>query len=160
MKKNWFKFIFLFLTFGLVQILPAQDSGIDNLLFSMTVKDLNGLESSELDAITEREDWLLLDGSLAALTLLSGKNEEYLLDAELIQGEWKGLDEVLKYSCHLIFQGDDWADIIPDKTPRKPVDGQILLNSQVLVLATLLGYEVVENDSVPYLLVRKIRLLP
>ncbi len=160
MKKYWNKSIILFLLFSLAQLLPAQESGLENLLFSMTIKDLVALSPSELDILSENGDWFLLDGSLAALTLLSGKGEEYLLDAQLIQGEWKGLDQVLKYSCHLIFRGNDWADIVPDKTPRKVVEGQILLNSQVLVLATLMGYEMVEGDPVSYLLVKKIRQLP
>ncbi|QEN09085.1 hypothetical protein EXM22_14260 [Oceanispirochaeta crateris] len=159
MKKYLNKFMILFLTLGFIQTLPAQDNGLEDLLFSMTIKDLNALNTDQLDAIIENGDWLLLDGSLAALTLLSGKNEEYLLDAQLIQGEWKGLDEVLKYSCHLIFQGDGWINVVPDKTPRNPVEGQILLNSQVLVLAKLIGYELDGDKPVPYLLVSNIRRL-
>ncbi|MDA3955497.1 hypothetical protein [Oceanispirochaeta sp.] len=160
MNMKWFKSIILFLSFSIIHMLPAQDSDMESLLFSMTIKDLNALSSEALDSITEKGDWLLIDGSLAALTRLSGQDEEYLLDAQLIQGEWKGLEEVLKYSCHLIFQGDEWADVVPDKTPRKPIEGQILLNNRVLVLATLLGYEIDNRDPVPYLLVHKIRPLP
>jgi len=125
----------------------------------MSIKELNSLDTSQLDRISSEGKWLLLDGSLAVLTRVSGDGEEYVLDAQMIQGEWMGLDEVMKYSCHLIFQGDNWEEIIPDKPPRKPVDGQILLNSRVLVLATLLGYNVENGVPIPYLLVSKIRAL-
>jgi len=159
MKKKWFILCIPFLFLGINSFLSAQENSMDNLLFSLSIKELNSLSPSEMDKISNERKWLLLDGSLAVLTRVSGKNDEYVLDAQLIQGEWKGLDEVLKYSCHLIFRGDNWKQIIPDKPPRKPVKGQILLNSRVLVLATLMGYDMVDGVAVPYLLVDKIRLL-
>ncbi len=141
-------------------ILSAQDGEIDNLRFSMTIKDLTELTATELDAMASSGDWLLLDGSIAGMTLYSADSEEYLLDVLLMQGEWIGLDQVKKYDCHLVFQGDRWRDIIPSSTPRNPVAGQILLNDKVLVLARVLGYDIVDSAVVPYLTVEKIRSLP
>jgi hypothetical protein len=158
--KNRLIFILFFLTFFIPALLTAENSGLENLQFSMTIKDLNNLSTRQLDELAENGDWLLLDGSIAGLTLYSAKDEEYLLDVLLMQGEWMGLEEVKKYDCHLIFQGDEWRDVIPEKAPRNPIDGQILLNAKVLVLAKVLGYESADNRMLPYLKVEKIRELP
>lgn len=158
--KNRLIFILLFLTFFIPALLIAENTGLENLQFSMTIKDLNNLSTGQLDELAEKGDWLLLDGLIAGLTLYSGKDEEYLLDVLLMQGEWIGLEDVKKYDCHLIFQGEEWRDVIPEKSPRKPIDGQILLNAKVLVLAKVLGYESDDNRILPYLMVEKIRELP
>lgn len=159
MKNRSFFIIFL-LTFFFPILVTAETADIENLQFSLTIKDLNHLSTSQIDEFAERGDWLLLDGFIAGMTLYSSKDEEYLLDVLLMQGEWMGLEEVKKYDCHLIFQGDKWRDIIPDKTPRKPEEGQILLNDKILVLAQIIGYEEVEGRVLPYLMVNKIRKIP
>lgn len=158
--KNRVIIVLLFLTFFIPALLIAEDSVLENLQFSMTIKDLNKLSTQEMDDLVEKGDWLLLDGFIAGLTLFSTKDEEYLLDVLLMQGEWMGLEEVKKYDCHLIFKGEEWRDVIPEKAPRKPVEGQILLNAKVLVLAKVLGYESADNRILPYLMVEKIRELP
>ncbi len=137
----------------------ATAQALDDLKFSITVKDLALMSPMELDELAQSGKWLLLDGSLAALTRLSAEDEDYLLDARLIQGEWMGLEDVRKYDCHLIFQGNEWQEIIPEKTPRRVQEGQILLNNRVLVLAKVMGYEVIDKRPVSYLLVSKIRKL-
>jgi hypothetical protein len=149
--------LLIFMICGLSHFAGAET--LDNLHFSITVKDLALMSPSELDGLAEKEQWLLLDGSLAALTRLSGKDEEYLLDARLIQGEWIGLEDVRKYDCHLIFRGNEWEPVIPPKMPRKPAEGQILLNNRVLVLARIMGYEMADGRPVSYLLVDQIRKL-
>lgn len=158
--KNRLFLIMLLLSFVIPVLISAENSGIENLQFSMTIKDLNSLSTSQIDEFAERGDWLLLDGFIAGMTLYSAEDEEYLLDVLLMQGEWMGLEDVKKYDCHLIFQGEQWRDIIPDKAPRRPVEGQILLNAKVLVLAQIIGYEQVEDRVMPYLMVEKIREIP
>ncbi|MBF9015249.1 MULTISPECIES: hypothetical protein [unclassified Oceanispirochaeta] len=159
MKKRLI-FILLLLSFLIPALLTAEESGLENLQFSITIKDLNSLSTRQLDELAEKGDWFLLDGIIAGMTLYSAKDEEYLLDVLLMQGEWIGLEEVRKYDCHLIFQGEQWRDLIPDKTPRKPEEGQILLNAKVLVLAQVLSYERTGDRILPYLMVEKIRELP
>ncbi len=140
--------------------LSAQNSELESLRFSMTIKDLTELSTQDLDEMASAGDWLLLDGSIAGMTLYSAEDEEYLLDVLLMQGEWMGLEDVKKYDCHLVFQGEQWRNIIPDRAPRNPVEGQVLLNDKVLVLARVLGYDIVDSSVVPYLTVEKIRTLP
>lgn len=132
----------------------------DNFSFLETIKSLNIDSDSHINSLIENETWMILDGSLSSLTLLSGKKEDYLLEALLVQGEWKGLDQVLKYECKLIFQGNDWKEIIPDKTPRRVKEGMILLNTHVLVLGKVVSYENQGNRKIPYLLVEQIRSIP
>ena len=151
--------VLLFIVMAMGFAVTAAAETLDDLQFSITVKDLALMSEGELNSLAENEQWLLLDGALAALTRLSAKDEEYLLDARLIQGEWMGLEDVKKYDCHLIFQGDEWQNVIPEKTPRKVEEGQILLNNRVLVLAKILGYEMIDSRPVSYLLVSKIRKL-
>jgi len=157
MKKM--PFIYMFLVFCIS--LSAQEERIaDDLAFTVTVKDLSISSADELNLLVESETLLLLDGSLSSLTLLSGKEEEYLLEALLVQGEWKNLDEVIKYECRLIFQGNSWKEIVPDRTPRKVSEGMILLNSHVLVLGRLVGFDIVDGKPISYLLVDNIREIP
>ena len=157
--KNKLVYIILFVCVSLfAQEIPLD--GPENFSFSTTIKSLNFSTAKELDSFKNSETWLLLDGSLSSLTLLSAKEEEYLLEALLVQGEWKEMDEVLKYECKLIFRGDYWKNIVPDRTPRKVSDGMILLNSHVLVLGKILGYESAENINIPYIQVNQIRIIP
>ena len=86
--------------------LSAQNSELESLRFSMTIKDLTELSTQDLDEMASAGDWLLLDGSIAGMTLYSAEDEEYLLDVLLMQGEWMGLEDVKKYDCHLVFQGE------------------------------------------------------
>ena len=70
--KNKLVYIILLVSMGLF----AQETvlnGPENVSFSTTIKDLNSLSASELDKFIKNETWLLLDGSLSTLTLLSEK---------------------------------------------------------------------------------------
>ena len=128
--------------------------------FNATVKNLNYNSGSEISKYIQDGTWILLDGSLSSLTLLSGRGEEYLLEALLVQGEWKNLDEVIKYEARLIFQGDEWANVVPSRTPREIKEGMILLNSHVLVLGRIVSFERTADKIIPYLMVDKIRIIP
>ncbi len=159
LMKNKLVYIILFVCFSLFAQ-EATLNGPENFSFTTTIKYLNFCTVSELNSLMENETWLLLDGSLSSLTLLSAKGEEYLLEALLVQGEWKEMDEVLKYECKLIFKGDYWENIVPERTPRKVSEDMILLNSHVLVLGKVIGHESVENTNIPYIKVNQIRIIP
>lgn len=141
-------------------LLSAQQNfaeGPEELLFSETIKTLNAASESRIEELMEEEAWFALEGSLSSMTRLSEKGRDYLLEALLVQGEWKGLEAVVKYECILVFQGNVWEGIVPERTPRKVEEGMILLNSHVLVLGRIIGYEKRDGRIVPRLLVGQIR---
>ncbi len=144
-------------------LLHSQDSyswGPDNFSFMTTIKSLNQASAEELESYISKGVWVALDGSLSAITKLSAKDEEYLIEVSLVQGEWQDLDKVEKYSCKAIFQGDYWLNIIPERVPRQVNKEMILLNSHVLVLGKLVSYERNDGYFIPYLLVSQIRKIP
>lgn len=157
--KKFLIFIVLIITLSL-QAQENYSTSPHNFSFLETIKSLNIDSDSHINDLIENKTWIIVDGSLSSITLLSGRNEDYLLEALLVQGEWKGLDEVLKYECKLIFQGNDWKEVVPDKTPRTVKEGMILLNSHVLVLGQVISFEKNDNRKIPYLLVDQIRVIP
>ncbi|OQY33294.1 MAG: hypothetical protein B6241_08480 [Spirochaetaceae bacterium 4572_59] len=158
MKKMCIFFV-LIVTLSL-QAQENYSTSPDNFSFLETIKSLNIDSDTHINDLIENKTWIILDGSLSSITRLSGRNEDYLLEALLVQGEWRGLDQVLKYECKLIFRGNNWKEIVPDKTPRKVKEGMILLNSHVLVLGKVVSFENMENRKIPYLLVEQIRVIP
>ncbi len=149
--------------FFLTVSLYSQDSilsNLDNFSFIPTVKSLNLASAQELNSYIDSRLWVVLDGSLSSITRLSGRDEEYLIETSLVQGEWQDLERVVKYNCRAIFQGDYWMDIIPDRVPRDPSDDMILLNTHVLILGQLVSYEQSDGMNIPYILVDQIRKIP
>ena len=152
--------IFCFLISFTLYSQDAENSGPEKLSFKTTLKNLNLSNRAELNSFIDKGTWVILDGSLSSITRISSKDEEYLIEALLVQGEWQELEEVKKYECRLIFQGNQWQDIVPDRVPRNVKEGMILLNSHVMVLGNIVSYETVENKIVPYLMVKQIREIP
>ena len=158
MKKNAVILIFFFTVSLYSQ--DANLSNMDNFSFIPTVKNLNMASARELNSYIENGLWVVLDGSLSSITRLSGRDEEYLIETSLVQGEWQDLEKVVKYTCRAIFQGDSWMEIIPERVPREPSENMIILNTHVLVLGQLISFEQSEGMNIPYILVDQIRKIP
>lgn len=156
------KIMMVLFFFSTISIFSQEGSftDLENFSFNTTVKSLNTATSEELKSYIDRGIWVVLDGSLSSITKLSGKDEDYLIETSLVQGEWQELEKVVKYTCRAIFQGNQWMNIIPDRVPRNPTEEMILLNSHVLVLGQLVSYEQVDGKFIPYLLVSQIRKIP
>jgi hypothetical protein len=69
------------------------------------------------------------------ILVLDANEENYLVQVELVSGEWIGLEEVRSYSCWVLFSGPRFAAVFPARVPRNPPPGVISANDHILVVA-------------------------
>ena len=103
--------------------------------FSVTIKTLSQLDEAAARAYGLMDRFILLDGTVTNILVLDGNEENYLVQVELVSGEWIGLDEVRSYSCWIRFSGPRFADVFPARVPRNPGPGVIGANDYILVAA-------------------------
>jgi hypothetical protein len=113
--------------------------------FSVTVKTLSRLDESAASAYGLMDRFLLLDGIVTNILVLDANEENYLVQIELVSGEWIGMDEVRSYSCWVLFSGPRFAGVFPTRVSRKPPPGVITSNDSILIVAKPL--QTVEIDE-------------
>ena len=116
--------------------------------FSVTVKTLSRLDEATAKAYGLMDRFLLLDGTVTNIMVLDGSEENYLVQVELVSGEWIGLEEVRSYSCWILFSGSHFASIFPARVPRNAPAGVITANDKILVVAIpLQTVEIAEGET-------------
>jgi len=116
--------------------------------FSVTVKTLSQLDEAMAVAYGLMDRFLLLDGTVAAILILDPSEEDFLVQVELVSGEWIGLEEVRSYSCWVLFSGSRFAGMFPARVPRNPPPGVIKTNDRILVVAMALQtVEIAEGET-------------
>jgi len=125
-------FILLFLAFLLChQSLPAYSkSDFDKIVEFST--SLNNLEQS---AFLENGKLLLLNGTVSNLQFLDKKRDSFKVMVEMVAGEWIGLEEVRSYHCFVLFAGEEFFSVFPNRKPKNPSSEMIFLNDRILLLA-------------------------
>jgi hypothetical protein len=103
--------------------------------FSVTIKTLSRLDQASASAYGLMDRFLLLDGTVTNILVLDNNEESYLVQVELVSGEWIGLDEVRSYSCWVLFSGPRFASVFPARVPRNPPPGVITANETILIVA-------------------------
>ena len=115
--------------------------------FSVTVKTLSSLDEATAAAYGLLDRFLLLDGTVTNILVLDANEESYLVQVELVSGEWIGLDEVRSYSCWVLFSGPRFAGVFPARLPRNPAPGVIASNDTILIVAKpLQTVEIAEGE--------------
>jgi hypothetical protein len=128
----------------------AIDTGdFDEIVdFSVTVKTLSQLDEATATAYGLMDRFLLLNGTVTNILVLDANEESYLVQVELVSGEWIGLDEVRSYSCWVLFSGSRFAGVFPARVPRNPPPGVIEANQTVLIVAVpLQTVEIAEGET-------------
>jgi hypothetical protein len=116
--------------------------------FSVTIKTLNRLDEATATAYGLMDRFLLLDGTVTNILVLDANEESYLVQVELVSGEWIGLDEVRSYSCWVLFSGPRFASVFPARLPRNPPPGVIAANDTILIVALpLQTVEIAEGET-------------
>jgi hypothetical protein len=116
--------------------------------FSVTVKTLSQLDEATATAYGLMDRFLLLNGTVTNILVLDANEESYLVQVELVSGEWIGLDEVRSYSCWVLFSGPHFAGVFPARAPRNPPPGVIGANQTVLIVAVpLQTVEIAEGET-------------
>ncbi len=116
--------------------------------FSVTIKTLSRLDEATATAYGLMDRFLLLDGTVTNILVLDANEESYLVQVELVSGEWIGLDEVRSYSCWVLFSGPRFAGVFPARVPRNPPPGVIAANDTILIVAVpLQTVEIAEGET-------------
>jgi hypothetical protein len=116
--------------------------------FSVTIKTLSQLDEATAAAYGLMNRFLLLDGTVTNILILDANEESYLVQVELVSGEWIGLDDVRSYSCWVLFSGPRFASVFPARGPRNPPPGIIAANQTVLIVAIPLQIvEIAEGET-------------
>jgi hypothetical protein len=116
--------------------------------FSVTIKTLSRLDEASASAYGLMNRFLLLDGTVTNILVLDNNEESYLVQVELVSGEWIGLDEVRSYSCWVLFSGPRFANVFPARVPRNPPPGVISSNDAILIVAKpLQTVEIAEGET-------------
>ena len=113
--------------------------------FSATVKTIAGLSEGQARALSER--LLLLDGTVASLQFVNPEEASFVVELELVGGEWIGTEDVKIYRCRVRFRGQEYFRRFPRRAPRSPAPDQIAPNDRVLILARLAGRAVGEDGA-------------
>jgi hypothetical protein len=139
----------LFLVISAVAAFSIDAGDFDAVAeFSVTIKTLSQLDEATAKAYGLMDRFLLLDGTVTNVLVLDSDKENYLVQVELVSGEWIGLDEVRSYSCWVLFSGPRFATVFPARVPRTPPPGVIQTNDQILIVAAVLQtVEVAEGES-------------
>ena len=103
--------------------------------FSITIKTLNQLDEATARAYGLMDRFLVLDGTVTNVMVLDASAENYLVQLELVSGEWIGLEEVRSYSCYVLFSGPRFAEVFPARVPRNPPPGVVKANDPILIVA-------------------------
>lgn len=113
------------------QSLPAYSkSDFDKIVeFSTSLKNL---EQSEF---LENGKLLLLNGTISNLQFLDKKRDSFKVMVEMVAGEWIGLEEVRSYHCFVLFAGEEFFSVFPNRKPKNPSSEMIFLNDRILLLA-------------------------
>jgi hypothetical protein len=118
----------------------AAGEDFDNVVdFSVTLKSLSGLDEAGVRAYGLTRRYVVLDGTVASVQVLSSKEESFEVQVKLVSGEWLGLEEVRLYECLVRFQGGSFARLFPARVPRNPDPELIVPNDRVLVVARIAG---------------------
>jgi len=88
--------------------------------------------------VSTKEGIVTLTGTVTNILVLDANEESYLVQIELVSGEWIGLDEVRSYSCRVVFSGPRFAKVFPARVPRNPPPEAIKANDTILIVASLL----------------------
>jgi hypothetical protein len=135
-------------------------AGFDNFVdFTITLKDLDSVaKSGNFEKIKNK--YLILDGALTEYSVKENTETSYSVEIELIDGEWVGVTGVFMYRCLVVFRGNDYKAVFPERRRATPAPEEIPINSNLIIVAKIKELRTVGNRVIPvldgyYLRVRK-----
>ncbi len=130
--------------------------------FDLELRDFVQANPKERSEMIQQKQFVVLEGSLASISVLDPDPDNLYVQTELINGKWEGLDEVEMFKGFVIFMDKAFADRFPRRVPRNPGPEVVTANSHVLVLGYLYGYTEEDEKGLAYpiFIGRKIRVIP
>lgn len=139
--------------------LPAQQSFQElSVLLDLeaTLKAVNN-DAELLDNLISDGRMVLFTGTVASRVLISGEDEEFLGELELIDGEWYGTEAVAMYKAYLRLEGPAFAGTIPARRSREKSPNEIETNTNFIVIGELIEGREEESGVYPVVRVRYLR---
>lgn len=147
------KRIAIYLLFSFFPLLTASADTppeIDKLLdYSVTLEKLSGMSPAQLDKLISDGRYIIIEGTVAAITEIERSDNDLVLDLHVVSGRWMGLDSVEDYKCIVNINGLDWEPRFPRRTPRNITDELILQNDRILVLGKVSSYVMEDSELRP-----------
>lgn len=129
--------------------------------YDQTLKSLVETIAQEGPEALDTDRIHLLDGLISEITVIDPNPDSFLAELILVNGEWRGLEEVEMYQAYVYVEGPAFARRVPERAPRNPEEGTILPNQRVLVAATIVDvYYDERNRGFPVVSAFEIRELP
>jgi len=125
--------------------------GFDNYVnFEVSIKELySHAKSGNLDSIKNK--YFILDSSFSAYNIIDNKESTYTVEIELINGEWKGVSNVVMYKAIVIFKGKNYQAQFPERRRSTPDPAEIPINSGLIVVAKLKETRNFQGEVIPVL---------
>jgi hypothetical protein len=123
----------------------------DVIDFSVTLGDLDKIAmNGDPDALPS--NFVIIEGAVASRIVINSNAAEFVGELQIVGGEWKGVEEVVKYECVVVLAGPEFASAIPARRSRRANPNEIGLNTRILVVAKAIGlYEREDSSIVPVL---------
>jgi hypothetical protein len=121
-----------------------------------TLKAVNN-DSELLENLISDGRLVLFTGTVASRTLISGEEEEFLGELELIDGEWYGTEAVAMYKAYLRLEGSEYAGTIPARRSREKNPNEIETNTNFIVIGEVIESREEESGLYPVIRVRYLR---
>jgi hypothetical protein len=120
------------------------DQSVD---FSLSLEEIHNQLNENAQALLGTEKAVVLDGIVASVTVLNPAQENFQALLELVNGEWKGLEEVVMYRTYVVVHGKQFFSRIPSRENRDPSGSRISANSRVLVAGRIANVVRGEEDG-------------
>ena len=112
MGSLWFGLLLLYSTSMLYGLEP-QEGQLSRLLdLSLDLKGVVKMVQQPNFNLSSFRKFVLLDGSIAGITVLDRDPANFMAELELVQGEWIGTEDVKLYRAFVYVQGPSFASII------------------------------------------------
>ncbi len=130
-----------------------ERSGFDQVVdFSVTLKTLAENADNPQAEFVRQGKFLILNGTVSNIRLLSPEPAGFRAEVELVLGEWAGLEEVHSYRAYVLFEGPQFYRQFPKKKSPSAPPQAIGVNDRVIVVARALELISVEPDRTDWLL--------
>ncbi|MCL2480618.1 MAG: hypothetical protein FWF38_02790 [Spirochaetaceae bacterium] len=145
------KRIFILFIFCCSAVFADPAPGFDNHVnFEISIKELySHAKNGSLDSIKSK--YFILDGSFSAYNVIDNKEPTYTVEIELINGEWKGVSNVVMYKAIVIFSGKEYQAKFPERRRSTPDPAEVPINSGLIVVAKLKGTKNIDGEVIPVL---------